>query len=113
MALRTSRIWVLRGRPPVRGAGISGSRTAHWTSVRSVGYRWRFIFHYTEFTPFGTDSYCVQEPNRSAERRSYQKLMRQVGSTAQRINLLIRRVRADIGAKQPDFGPVVPEKLSV
>ena len=47
---------VLRGRPPGRGAGISGSSMAHWASVMSVGYRWRFMFHYTQLTPFGTDS---------------------------------------------------------
>lgn len=39
---------VFRGRPPGRGAGISGSRMAHWASVMSVGYRGRFIFHYTQ-----------------------------------------------------------------
>src|SRR5271166_6245704 len=62
MALRTSRMSVLRGRPPGRGAGISGSSMAHWASVMSVGYRWRFMFHYTQLTPFGTDSYLRGTP---------------------------------------------------
>src|SRR5689334_12608737 len=57
MALTTSRISVLRGRPPGRGAGISGFKTAHWASVISVGYGERLIFHYRQPTPFGTDSY--------------------------------------------------------
>jgi hypothetical protein len=56
MALKTSRISVLRGGPPGQSAGISGSNTAHWVSVRSVGYGWRVMFHETQFTPFGTDS---------------------------------------------------------
>src|SRR5689334_2205266 len=57
MALTTSRISVLRGRPPGRGAGISGFKTAHWASVISVGYGERLIFHYRQPTPFGTDSH--------------------------------------------------------
>src|SRR5262245_48016925 len=52
MALTTSRIFVFRGRPPGRGGGISGSRTAHWASVRSEGYRLRFIHHYRQISPF-------------------------------------------------------------
>src|SRR5262249_50738207 len=60
MALRTSRRSVLRGRPPGRGAGISGSNTAQWVSVMSVGYGGRFIFHYTQLTPFGTDSESLE-----------------------------------------------------
>jgi hypothetical protein len=41
--------------------GISGSNAAHWPSVRSVGYRWRFMFHYVQLTPFETDSYKNRE----------------------------------------------------
>src|SRR5262249_11982425 len=37
--------------------------------------------------------------------RFYQELMRQVSAAGQRKCRFIRRVRAEIGAKQPDFGP--------
>ena len=33
----TSRMSVVRGRPPAFAAGMSGSRTVHWVSVKSVG----------------------------------------------------------------------------
>jgi hypothetical protein len=38
--------------------------------------------------------------------------MRQVGSAARRISRLISRVRAEIGAKQPDFAPYPRENSS-
>jgi hypothetical protein len=43
MALSTSRISRLRGRPPDFAAGISGLRISHWASVRSVSYAGRII----------------------------------------------------------------------
>src|SRR5712691_11207415 len=43
MALSTSRMLVLRGRPPRLAGGINGSISSHWASVRSVGYGWRSI----------------------------------------------------------------------
>ena|SRR5690349_16849680 len=44
MASRTSRIEVLRGRPPGY-TGIKGSMSDHCSSVRSLGYRWVRIPH--------------------------------------------------------------------
>src|SRR5215813_5047892 len=46
MASKTSRIEVLRGRPPGY-TGIRGSTSAHCSSVRSLGYRWVRIPHST------------------------------------------------------------------
>src|SRR5262249_27787781 len=56
MASRTSRIEVLRGRPPGY-TGINGSTSAHCSSVRSLGYRWVRIPHSTRSDPpYRTDS---------------------------------------------------------
>ena len=41
MALTTSRMSVLRGRPPGLAGGISGTIRFHCESVTSVGYRFR------------------------------------------------------------------------
>ena len=43
MALITSRMLALRSRPPGLAGGMSGSKRAHWASVRSVEYGLRFI----------------------------------------------------------------------
>src|SRR5690242_6784191 len=59
MASRTSRIEVLRGRPPGY-TGIRGSTRAHCSSVRSLGYRWVRIPHLTASDPpYRTDSKTV------------------------------------------------------
>src|SRR5262249_2418918 len=56
MASRTSRIEVLRGRPPGY-TGIRGSTKAHCSSVRSLGYCWVRIPHSTgSDPPYRTDS---------------------------------------------------------
>src|SRR5581483_334047 len=55
MASRTSRIEVLRGRPPGY-TGTKGSTMAHCSSVRSLGYRWVRIPHLTgSDPPYRTD----------------------------------------------------------
>src|SRR5262249_54860385 len=52
----TSRIEVLRGRPPGY-SGISFLTRPHCSSVRSLGYRWVRIPHYTgPSPPYRTDS---------------------------------------------------------
>lgn len=43
MALSTSRMLVVRGRPPGFAGGMSGSSMAHSASVKSLVYRFRFI----------------------------------------------------------------------
>src|SRR5262245_24595469 len=59
MASRTSRIEVLRGRPPGY-TGIRGSTKAHCSSVRSLGYCWVRIPHSTGLDPpYRTDSNTI------------------------------------------------------
>src|SRR5512147_2033248 len=55
MASTTSRMSVVRGRPPVE-AGMWGSIRAHCASVTSLGYVRVLIVHSTHLTPYGTDS---------------------------------------------------------
>src|SRR5256714_12013394 len=56
MASRTSRRGVLRGRPPGY-TGIRGRTKAHCSSLRSLGYRWVRIPHFTQLdAPYRTDS---------------------------------------------------------
>src|SRR6266540_353288 len=46
MALRTSRMFTVRLRPPCLpdlAGGTSGATCLHWASVRSLGYGFRFI----------------------------------------------------------------------
>src|SRR6266849_426470 len=43
MALSTSSMLVVRGRPPGFAGGMSGSSMAHAASVKSLVYRFRFI----------------------------------------------------------------------
>src|SRR2546430_889624 len=56
MASSTSRMEVLRGRPPGY-TGIKGWTKAHCSSLRSLGYRWVRIPHFTQLdAPYRTDS---------------------------------------------------------
>src|SRR5262249_22298220 len=51
-ALTTARTSVVRGWPPGRAGGIIGSKRAHCASVRSLGYAFCLISHFTRLHPF-------------------------------------------------------------
>src|SRR5437773_8852640 len=62
MASTTSRIEVLRGRPPLY-TGMNGLISDHCASVKSLGYGWVRIPYSTQLRswkhPYRTDSECV------------------------------------------------------
>src|SRR5689334_6550433 len=71
MASRTSRIDVLRGRPPEE-AGINGSTRAHCSSVRSLGYRWVRMPHSTRLgPPYRTDTKRLQKKRSELVERTF------------------------------------------
>ena len=78
----------------------------------SVGYRWRFIFYYTQLTPFGTD--CDTLPTRAAGGRGKTVLAGCSGDefAAGRINavVLLRFETAWGNVQKPDIGRVCPCK---
>lgn len=63
MALRTSRMSVVRGRPPGLAGGIKGASMVHSSSLKSVGYALRFIRQTYKFLPFQTPSQSDIQPD--------------------------------------------------